>query len=225
LYTIYGKLGVGAFGVVLECMNKLTNEIVALKIISKETSKQMFRIGPETTEQQVIQDLEHGNIIEFYRILSSIDHVFIEMEKVNGGTLESFIRKRKVLAAAKADMLTAKVGESTESSLVSRMREPVVDEETASSITRDILKGVSQIHKKNYIHRDLKPENILMHEEKSGQWLAKIADFGLTAEILSMSDNKINSVTGTILYMAPEQACGSRYGKRVDMFAIGIIVY
>jgi len=37
--------------------------------------------------------------------------------------------------------------------------------------------------------------------------------------------DKINSVTGTILFMAPEQATGKRYGKRVDMWAIGVIIY
>lgn len=40
----------------------------------------------------------------------------------------------------------------------------IMDEEVASSITRDILEGLNQIHKKNFIHRDLKPENILINE-------------------------------------------------------------
>lgn len=37
--------------------------------------------------------------------------------------------------------------------------------------------------------------------------------------------DKLNSITGTILYMAPEQATGQRYGKRIDMWAIGIIAF
>jgi serine/threonine protein kinase len=41
---------------------------------------------------------------------------------------------------------------------------PVMDEEIASSICRDICEGLNQIHKKNFIHRDLKPDNILIHE-------------------------------------------------------------
>ena len=93
---------------------------------------------------------------------------------------------------------------------------------------KDICKGLSQIHKQNYIHRDLKPENILIAEQGDGEFVAKIADFGLTAEVPSNVSNgkdKINSVTGTILYMAPEQATGQRYGKRVDMWALGVIVY
>lgn len=44
-------------------------------------------------EQQVLQDLQHENIIVFKRIIQSLDHVFIEMEKLNGGTLEDFIAK------------------------------------------------------------------------------------------------------------------------------------
>jgi serine/threonine-protein kinase len=57
---------------------------------------------------------------------------------------------------------------------------------------------------------------------------AKIADFGLTAEVeanVFTGQGKINSITGTILFMAPEQATGQSYGKRVDMWAIGIIMY
>jgi len=69
--------------------------VVALKIVTKKNSKQMIRIGPESMEQQVHQDLEHTNIIAFYRILFSTDHVFIEMERVNGGTLDSFIEAKK----------------------------------------------------------------------------------------------------------------------------------
>ena len=90
-------LGVGAFGVVLEARNKQTDEVIALKVITQENSKQMFRVGDETMEQQVLQDLTHENIIIFKRILLSNEHVFIEMEKMNGGTLDSFIRSKKVL--------------------------------------------------------------------------------------------------------------------------------
>lgn len=54
LYSIVGLLGVGAFGVVLEVRNKSSNEIVALKIVTRETSKQMFRLDDQTMEQQVL---------------------------------------------------------------------------------------------------------------------------------------------------------------------------
>jgi serine/threonine protein kinase len=93
LYQIRGLLGVGAFGIVLESLNKLTNEIVALKIITLDSSKNLFQ--PELIEEEVLKELDHKNIIIFKRILYSNFHVFIEMEKVNGGTLESFIKRQK----------------------------------------------------------------------------------------------------------------------------------
>ena len=60
------------------------------------------------------------------------------------------------------------------------------------------------------------------------EFTAKIADFGLSAEIptnVFRGNDNINEVMGTILYMAPEQATGQRYGKRIDLWALGIIVY
>lgn len=77
----------------LEALNKLTNEIVALKIITLDSSKTLFK--PELIEEEVLKELDHENIIIFKRILYSNFHVFIEMEKVNGGTLESFIKRKK----------------------------------------------------------------------------------------------------------------------------------
>lgn len=115
---------------------------------------------------------------------------------------------------------------------------PVMDEEIASSICRDICEGLNQIHKKNFIHRDLKPDNILIHEnllpdgsapkDRTQRYVAKITDFGLSAEVhanVFNGQSNINEVMGTILFMAPEQATGQRYGKRIDMWALGIIVF
>ena len=87
-----------------------------------------------------------------------------------------------------------------------------------------MLQALHTVHSKGACHRDLKPENILLDSEFN----AKIADFGLSAEVhanVFHGHDNINEVMGTILYMAPEQATGQRYGKRVDMWALGIIVF
>jgi serine/threonine protein kinase len=146
------------------------------------------------------------------------------MEKINGGTLESFIKFNK-----KQNKLQKK--QSPEGKKCT-----VLHEEIAASIAKDICNGLFMIHKKNFIHRDLKPENILIHEKEDADeetrpedmYTAKIADFGLSAEVhqnvFHGSDN-INEIMGTILFMAPEQATGQRYGKRIDVWAVGIIVF
>lgn len=138
------------------------------------------------------------------------------MEKVNGGTLESFIKNKR-----------------KENKINKYNKKKVLEEEIAASIAKDICNGLFLIHKKNFIHRDLKPENILIDEEENDTegesiYTAKIADFGLSAEVHSNvfhGQDNINEVMGTILFMAPEQATGQRYGKRIDMWALGIIVF
>ena len=169
------------------------------------------------------------------------------MEKVNGGTLESFIKKKRILINQRNKEISGsnKTGDKTTVDAKSNLkseneakRPTVIPEQVASTITRDICNGLHQIHKKNFIHRDLKPENILINESKNpdgslpekpeDQYQAKIADFGLSAEVHSnvfRGQDKIVDVTGTILFMAPEQATGQRQGKRVDMWALGIIVF
>ncbi len=83
---------------------------------------------------------------------------------------------------------------------------------------KDILSGLCEIHERSFIHRDLKPENILINlineDEKDTmgdvfkpKYIAKIADFGLSAEIkygIYSGKNHIDDRMGTLLYMAPE---------------------
>jgi serine/threonine protein kinase len=241
LFQIKSLLGMGSFGLVLEVLNLKTNEVSALKILHREDSNHKFKLTDETMEQQVLQDLKHDNIILFKRITFSLEHVFIEMEVLNGGTLEDYIDKqRKSIKSAGKVLSIERVDEESEPDdqveihSNSQGMSPfpkglmVIEEEQAAKITKDICMGLTHIHKMNYIHRDLKPENILLHFGDDGAITAKIADFGLTTEVNSnvfQGQDKIDQITGTILYMAPEQATGQRYGKRVDMWAIGIITF
>ncbi|CDW80264.1 protein kinase domain containing protein [Stylonychia lemnae] len=182
VYELKSLLGEGAFGVVLEVQNLISNEISALKVYNQQikviqiiSQKNQQVFDTMRNELIVLQDLQHPNIIRFkqvtyifqnelLQILYSSDYVFIEMEKMNDGSLEQLI-----------DSLYEKGQE-------------ILDEE----------------------------------------YEAKIADFGLSAEykfnVFSGQEN-IDEKMGTILYMAPEQALGQRYGKRIDMWACGVIMY
>ena len=88
-----------------------------------------------------------------------------------------------------------------------------------------ILSAVAHIHSRGYIHRDLKPENIVIYQRPDASFRLKIIDFGLTAVNKASNFQKITERCGTLIYMAPEQARQDHYGKRVDVWACGTIMY
>jgi serine/threonine protein kinase len=98
-----------------------------------------------------------------------------------------------------------------------------LSDDDASAIIRNILQGLEYIHKMDYIHRDLKPDNII-YSKKGDPKTLKIVDFGLGVKF-ELGSGVINELSGTLLYMPPEQATSNKYGNRVDIWACGIIMY
>ena len=91
-----------------------------------------------------------------------------------------------------------------------------MEEEKVKNIVKQICLGLKEIHDSNIIHRDLKPENIFIDENNK----LKIGDFGIS-KISKYAVTK----KGTIGYMAPEMMFGDRYDNKVDMYALGCIIY
>ncbi|MDA7979838.1 MAG: serine/threonine protein kinase [Pirellulales bacterium] len=84
---------------------------------------------------------------------------------------------------------------------------------------RGIGAGVSYLHDQGIVHRDLKPGNIF-----DDDGTVKIGDYGLSKFISASRRSGQTESVGTVHYMAPEVAKG-RYGKEVDVYALGIILY
>ena len=87
-------------------------------------------------------------------------------------------------------------------------------------IIKGICLGLKEIHGKNLIHRDLKPENIFF---KSDLKLV-IGDFGV-AKQLKNGTIHANTQIGTFQYMAPEILKNEKYSNKVDIYALGCIIY
>jgi calcium/calmodulin-dependent protein kinase I len=94
-------------------------------------------------------------------------------------------------------------------------------EKDAADLVYQILSVVKYLHNKGIVHRDLKPENLLFEDETAKR--LKLCDFGLAEKI---KENEIMyNVVGSPTYMAPEITLGTGYGKPVDMYSIGVIMY
>ncbi|UJR37195.1 hypothetical protein I4U23_029903 [Adineta vaga] len=132
-------------------------------------------------------------------------------------------------------------------SLRDRLTQRSIDRHQAWSIFDQIIKGIEYIHSQKLIHRDLKPNNILFSLDNT----VKIGDFGLVsafgedklAKKKKRDDDKVdllqqletissttdgggnNELGGTILYMSPEQMHREPYNQKVDIYAMGIILF
>ncbi|MHB8055676.1 MAG: serine/threonine-protein kinase [Candidatus Aminicenantales bacterium] len=91
----------------------------------------------------------------------------------------------------------------------------------AVNIGRQIAEGLAEAHRLGVVHRDLKPQNVMIDREGK----AKIMDFGLAR--FAESDGLTGSglMLGTPEYMSPEQVDLKEVDARVDIYALGIILY
>jgi len=95
-------------------------------------------------------------------------------------------------------------------------------EQEAKQALQHICVAIKYCHDQNIVHRDLKPENILYSTPDEDSML-KIADFGLATLV---RPNQLMTVAcGTPGYVAPEILRGIAYGKEVDIWSIGVILY
>ena len=209
-FEIISDIGKGGFGKVKLCKDKNTNQIYAMKKLKFDlliNKAQLFHIHTE----KYILSLNTNNPWKVklnYSFLSN-GYLYFIMDYYPGGDFLHYMNGK--------DTLT---------------------EEEAKFYIAEIILAVDSIHKNNCIHRDIKPENIFI--DQNGH--LKIGDFGLS--ILSnnitypytykWSKNNINnnlnkliglSNVGSLLYVAPEVIEKKVYGKEIDWWSVGVILY
>ncbi|XP_076296519.1 calcium/calmodulin-dependent protein kinase II isoform X30 [Lasioglossum baleicum] len=96
-------------------------------------------------------------------------------------------------------------------------------EADASHCIQQILESVQHCHHNGVVHRDLKPENLLLASKAKGA-VVKLADFGLAIEVQGDAQAWFG-FAGTPGYLSPEVLKKEPYGKPVDIWACGVILY
>lgn len=166
----------------------------------KEVALKLIRRNLDIELRGVRQclNLKHPNLVALYDLRSdAVDDQWVVMEYVAGDSLED------VLARSPEGL-------------------PV---EEALAWLRGIAAGVGALHEAGIVHRDLKPGNIYLERSSAPlEQRVKIGDYGLSKFISTSRRSGQTESVGTVHYMAPEIA-GGRYGREIDTYALGIILY
>ncbi|XP_017341565.1 death-associated protein kinase 2 isoform X2 [Ictalurus punctatus] len=151
------ELGSGQFAIVKRCKEKSTGVEYAAKFIKKRQSRASRRgVRREEIEREVniLQQLQHPNIISLHDVYENRTDVVLILELVSGGELFDFLAQKESLS-----------------------------EEEATEFLKQILDGVHYLHSKKIAHFDLKPENIMLLDKNVPLPRIKIIDFGLAHKI------------------------------------------
>ncbi|MBL8681850.1 MAG: serine/threonine protein kinase [Myxococcales bacterium] len=197
-FEILERIGAGGMGTVYKAVQKSVGRLVAVKVLSSEYAANAAGVARFVREATVVSRLVHPNIvsmIEFGR--DPENNLLLVMELLEGEPLRQTLRRERRLPVWRA-----------------------------VQISMQVLAALRIAHGAGVVHRDLKPENIFI-TNVDGADHAKVLDFGV-AKMLSHEvghETTAGSLVGTLKYMAPEQIAGDPPDARVDLYALGVLLY
>ena len=223
-YEVRQRLGAGGMGVVYRADDLVLGRPVALKILPPESAEAVTSRARFLREARTAAVLNHPNICTVYEvgeIESGLMRIpdeaedslspgspFIAMELVEGRTLREVLEE-----AGRLDL-----GQLLD-------------------VAGQLAEGLGEAHAKGFVHRDLKPQNVMVGPKGR----VKLLDFGLAKPALkefSSEDPTVGvdeveaadlttpgMISGTLIYMSPEQAGGRTVDARSDIFSFGTMLY
>lgn len=198
---IVNVLGSGGMADVYLVWNPRLEVYRAVKVLKPDLAKSYA--DRFETEIRIFSKLNHPNIVHCYGVGEWHSLPFVEMEYVNGASLDDFIRKCGALTMEQAAIIGILICRA-----LNYAHHHVV------TIYGKTYNGV--------IHRDLKPANVLL--SRIGK--VKLTDFGIARPAsVSLHTQNSGNIVGTMPYLSPEQLDGKAIDAQTDIYALGITLY
>lgn len=196
-YQIISRIAQGGMATVYLAQRPDRADLVALKVLSPRINDDPESLARFEREAHIISTLIHPHIVPVYDSGVDEDRHYIAMKYLNYGTLRDRLDK---FAQRGEPMPVAEVLE----------------------VGRQIATALDYAHKRGVIHRDVKPNNILL--APGGRYV--LSDFGVVfVQGASRITRNPGQMLGTAEYMSPEQAEQKPIDLRVDIYALGIVLY
>jgi eukaryotic-like serine/threonine-protein kinase len=201
-YRVEGSLGQGGMGAVYLVRHVRTEERLALKLIHASIAGNPDLVERFRREARAPAQIDSDHVV---RVLDADvapeigGAPFLVMEFLRGQDLEHLVKER---------------GPQSPTDVVSFLGQAA--------------RALDKAHRLGIIHRDLKPENLFLAERDDGSVCVKVLDFGIAKLAGEVgAETATGSMLGTPLYMAPEQAQGTRglVGPQTDVWALGLIAF
>ncbi|XP_068685696.1 peripheral plasma membrane protein CASK-like [Montipora foliosa] len=199
-FELQEQIGKGTFSVIRRCFDKRGDRVCAVKIVDLAKMSTSSGLTEEDLQREarICQKLRHPHIVEMLGAYSKDGFIYMVFEYMDGADL-CFEIVNRVNAGF------------------------VYSEAVASHYLRQVLEALSFCHENRIVHRDLKPHNILLASKENSAPI-KIADFGVAVEIGEegyVSSGRI----GTPHFMSPEVINREQYGKPVDVWGCGVVLF
>jgi serine/threonine protein kinase len=195
-YRIERRLGRGGMGILYLAIEPGLERRVALKLIAPEAASEEVFTRRFAEESRIAASIEHPNVVPIYAAGEEAGVPYIAMRYVAGADLARRLVREGRLPPQAAVGLIAQIGN-----------------------------GLDAIHAAGLVHRDVKPANVLL---SGGDGLdhAYITDFGVARNVATESGlTQTGRFVGTLDYVAPEQISGGAVDARVDVYALGCLLF
>ena len=198
-YLLEEFIGEGGMAVVYKAMHINIEKPVVIKILQGRLTANTKSVQRFERESKVTAKISHPNVVSVFDV-GFINHnqPYLVMEYIKGESLRDKLNRNGPVSIA-----------------------------IACQILIQILRGLKEAHDMGVIHRDLKPENILLQDQSDRPDWVKLVDFGIASLVSTDMQRltKTGAVVGTAEYMAPEQLRDLKLDTRVDLYALGAILF
>jgi tRNA A-37 threonylcarbamoyl transferase component Bud32 len=200
-YRVISVIARGGMGAVYEAIDERLDRRVAIKVLLQDLVEDRTIAARFEREARAAARLSHPSIVQVFDFGIAADGAaYLVLERVVGRTLATILGTEGRVAPARA-----------------------------ADIVEQALGALATAHASGIVHRDIKPPNLMVVASGVGdRELVKVLDFGIAQLKTGTAYTRLTStgmILGTPAFMAPEQARGEATDARVDVYAMGVVLY